>query len=1197
MMDWMGYVVSGVLVCLSWTAPRQDLLTDAPDTLQLAGIVCDDQGQAIDQATVCLIAPGGGSFLGGQFGSEPFPFLQTQTDRQGRFLIECSATDARLSRSSPLDPLWLVVSHPQHTIRVQTMEPDRLTVALPCQITLPPAATTQLTVLDGQGQPIPGASVQVAQYDGRFVPRLTPVNPGSVTNAAGEASLSGYAPDRLQHVYVVSETHGNQVVPLDAVLTPNGPELFCRLAPTGRIAGQVRLPDSMPAADFEGLVVDVWTISDRAIEQPGAGLRGWCRPQVGPDGRFEAPHVALGSVQIRLRNLGPISLRMPGHAVLARRTLDEPGEEQRVELALEPAQLNAYPVRDSDGQLVTGIVFADDNDLIEREELRVGSDGELRFWHGVGDLPAGGLLPTDPLTRYLAPRFSGVDLRRLAAEADGAGPLITLLRTRSLRGQTVDATGEILAGAEVSFSYQHTPWTQQRRTFSDQAGQFELRGLPPGVSVRVWARRGEFQTVADQAVDRLAGDPQPLELVLKPTAVTTLSGRILDALNQPIPNARVAIQRGQLLRSEGTLGEVWRSEGWSPDQRFLLTDHTGLFQMTTVVNPAEKVRLQIDAHGYQPRCTPFRELLQEPTDRSPLSLGTQNLLPKPVLRVATVTIVDGQSQQPVVGVDVVCSGQYTTGQQGQTDASGRFQVLLSDRPQVLAAWHPQYEATFVVVERWEPESVLTLRPRGADYETPREDWATVKAMGQGTDQATARAILDRLPEVNGQSTVFRQTLYTLAAAAADPSAMVQSFQREDFPFANREFLWSLALPSLAEDRSESFLDAARSPWLSVPTQIQTLLTAAAKTTDRTLQQEILGEAVLLAEAGGIRRPDDQSMALEHTARSLLMLGYIDEAKRLIGHHWKQWAEVQAILESGEYRSKSTINRRWFPLLAVVDLPATLQLIRLTCDADDQRELLSRECVVWAAIFSADQFPTAQTLDSADGPSTNANFLARDLRTFGPPSGPVLNALLAVVDRPPLPSPLLTQRERLFVHLIAMAELPAGPLRRERLRDALQIWREMRVLSWFGSNDPAGDVLAALAQTKRLAPAERDALIFEALRKAPAPQDSRFLIEVATNTIRLLALRDPALAKPLLESMFHDGSWHLGIETDQTLFRNPALMTAAWVDAQWALGIAEAVAADYGPEAQSHHLEIYSALLEGLAERRNFDGTVVPQRDE
>jgi hypothetical protein len=61
---------------------------------------------------------------------------------------------------------------------------------------------------------------------------------------------------------------------------------------------------------------------------------------------------------------------------------------------------------------------------------------------------------------------------------------------------------------------------------------------------------------------------------------------------------------------------------------------------------------------------------------------------------------------------------------------------------------------------------------------------------------------------------------------------------------------------------------------------------------------------------------------------------------------------------------------------------------------------------------------------------------------------------------------------------------------------------------------------------------------------------RFLVEVHLNLICLLALRDVDLAKNLMEPMFSDGSWHLGIEYDQSVFRNQALLAAGRVDPVW-----------------------------------------------
>ncbi|MDP1561194.1 MAG: carboxypeptidase-like regulatory domain-containing protein [Pirellulaceae bacterium] len=1182
------HVWLGIFACLFTTQEPQERLTEAPVTFELAGVVRDTQGNAIGQASVLLICPLGSNFLGSKFGAEPFPVFHATTDELGSFKISIDHADPRLAFITDFDKLWVVISHPRYVTKVQPCETDRLTVRLPWTVTLLPFESTKLQVLDSSGAPVPQALVHVANYDGLFLPRMFPANMGSQTNDQGQVELLGYAPNRMQHVYVVSPTHGNHVVPLQGIPSPDGLRLFCRLGPVGNVVGQIQLPAGYKPSVLAECHVDVFTLS--VSDQAAARTQSWSRSSVDANGRFVAKNLALGRVQIRLRNVADLPLRQSSHQILEDHVLHAAGQTLDVKLRLESAVEKCYSILDSDGRPVSVLAFSDQNEIVESAELRMKVPGELRQLQIEGVAVSGDWFPADPLNRYLSPKFGGIDLRNLSLAPEGTPQTITLARARSLIGQTTDNQGIPVAGAEVLFNYQYGPFVQRRRTFSDDSGHFELRGLPPATSVQVSARFGTWQTDSDTVVDRISGDPGPIPLVLTEFPGTTVAGTVVDALGRAISGARVTIQRGLERRAEAGLSELLQAEPLSLDDSFLLTDNDGRFEFSGVVETGQKLRLEINAHGYQTRFTPFLsprlgEMMQEK-----LWLGTHALSPIPLQRTVNVTVVDARTSEAVAEVEVVCTGQYTDRQIGTTDVQGKIKVFLSDRPQLVAARHPKYQIAFVPVSNPGEDLVIQLHPRNTSYDDVTSNWHRDEGESWPT---TSRQLFSELDVVASEATYFRQSLYILAMAAADPMAALRFSSQPDFPYARRESLSGMALTAVKQADPEQFLDTIRSGSLSVPTQIRSLTIAAAGATDPEWRSELLAEAVLLIQEGRLQGLSDQLELSAFVARRMLMLGYIDEAKDLIKSQWDRCQNLHAALEHNQFQTNAGVSRSWYPMLAIVDLPVALRLIPLTASQSEQ-QILTQECLAMAAIVSRDQMTTlAETREAEISDRTSAaqrpNFFINDFLTIGLEPGPFFDLLQKVAEAKQTAENVLTDRERIVVALTAMGSLPAGQTRQERLQEVLQIWQDCEVVSWFSQSDPANDVRIILSRTEQLSIAELDALLFEAIRKAPSPLDTRFLVEVHLNLICLLALRDVDLAKNLMEPMFSDGSWHLGIEYDQSVFRNQALLAAGRVDPVWAAQMARTLAVDYGGNDQSRRLEIYCSILEGIAQERRFRG--------
>ncbi|MBK6942120.1 MAG: carboxypeptidase regulatory-like domain-containing protein [Planctomycetes bacterium] len=248
-----------------------------------------------------------------------------------------------------------------------------------------------------------------------------------------------------------------------------------------------------------------------------------------------------------------------------------PGAEgaDHLDLALVPGVPLVVAVLDGfSGQPIPGAALElaasrlgrDDEDALLREQATTDATGTYRF-EAVSRRELALLVRADGFAaeqRDLE-EDSGADEWRVE---------VTLVKSCTLGGVVLDASGNPREGAQVSVRGGGRFDADRRNVETDAAGRFTFSDVRPGADLEVvaFAPDSEFGPCRVQGVVAAEGETiDDLELMLEPAAAVTVT--VLDSLGQPAPFARVlvdevpnvvwrALDRGpmQFTNEEGKLG-------------------------------------------------------------------------------------------------------------------------------------------------------------------------------------------------------------------------------------------------------------------------------------------------------------------------------------------------------------------------------------------------------------------------------------------------------------------------------------------------------------------------------------------------------------------------------------------------------------------------------------------------------------------
>ncbi len=438
---------------------------------------------------------------------------------------------------------WVLVDAPGRARRSQRVTASSALARL--VVRLPPAEPLDVSVRDGLGQPIAGATVLVRAED--ELPH------SALTSATGLARLE-HAGRRIESVRVSAPGYDS------ALVNPTSRELTVELGAKAALEVVVLGASGQPAPDAEVWVsgADFWPPRQASVDAAGvARLEGLSR----------------GTYDLRAR-LGTLVSGSEPSVTLER------GQRERVTLRLAEGRFVSVLVVDGEGATAAPVPDAEVT-LVEGGlspfplSARSATDGTCS------------LGPVPPGSAVLNVRADGFMPESLSVPREPAAPVrIALLRGGHVTGRVVDIEGRAIEGARlevVGDDARGRPVARQsgaraasggffERTLaeplplvpmgelgvlsgplpvpgmppigpaptsawvSDLDGNYRIDDVPPG-RVRLIARHPDFVEASSELVSLEPGGEARVRLVLERGA--TLSGRLLDELGRPVARARI----------------------------------------------------------------------------------------------------------------------------------------------------------------------------------------------------------------------------------------------------------------------------------------------------------------------------------------------------------------------------------------------------------------------------------------------------------------------------------------------------------------------------------------------------------------------------------------------------------------------------------------------------------------------------------
>ncbi len=248
---------------------------------------------------------------------------------------------------------------------------------------------------------------------------------------------------------------------------------------------------------------------------------------------------------------------------------------------------------------------------------------------------------------------------------------LEVARGGSIQGTVRDPLGRPVANAFVSCttgfeSMVVVPSNSPKRarrlpaTLSDQAGSFEIRGIPEGQAYRLKATCDGYAPAREERLRVRAGETSPtIELVLRPAA--TIIGQIVEEDGAPVPEASLVLY-------SRSFGELIRT-GF--DRAKGLSEPDGFFEVTGL--EAGKKSLFVHTQNHATHEKTGLELKEGAT----VDLGPITLLPGMTLRGKVI----GGDDQPLANVKITARStrrempQEAGQREATTRETGEYQVV------------------------------------------------------------------------------------------------------------------------------------------------------------------------------------------------------------------------------------------------------------------------------------------------------------------------------------------------------------------------------------------------------------------------------------------------------------------------------------------------------------------------------------------
>ena len=233
---------------LAETSAQEELLTQAPTEYRMFGVVKDDQGQSISNATASLVT----------MPTEPFGTLQhllhepptssAKCDQSGAFDIRIPGSDARWNAVNERTEHLLIIQAPDFETSITKFQRERMLVDFPMDVSVKPCPAWKLKAINQDGSVVSDVQIKLAQVSGNKLPLKLAVLKAARHHGDGVFQMEGASRENLEGVYLSSDSNWNFRLPLT---TLDGMPVV-QLPKTGTVEGKFELPENVKPSELAG---------------------------------------------------------------------------------------------------------------------------------------------------------------------------------------------------------------------------------------------------------------------------------------------------------------------------------------------------------------------------------------------------------------------------------------------------------------------------------------------------------------------------------------------------------------------------------------------------------------------------------------------------------------------------------------------------------------------------------------------------------------------------------------------------------------------------------------------------------------------------------------------------------------------------------------------------------------------------------
>jgi hypothetical protein len=816
-----------------------------------------------------------------------------RTDAAGRF---SSRLPDRFARDPSPPPLALWIIHANRLLGVRQLSEMVYSPPEPLTMDRATAHSATVRVVGSDDAPVVDANVACAVVSRIPFPRKLAERFAGQTDAKGEVTLRGIAPEVVHEVRVETRGLGIQRVWLEK--NANGLPAMARLAGVGSIAGKFS-----GDGDLSGIKVYATTHFEG---YETSGVRGLAEVACDDDGHFEIPAIAAGrlSLHVSYPIAGQSLLGAPGPEDL----VVESSERLELTIPLKPAVRISGVIRESETNLRVRDVQLT---LSGYDRLGVtDADGRYSGYQDAGMREAYAFPRTFPLP-FVLKAANDTAIHRLPDSGDVELDDIELVRGVRLAGQVLDEQGQgVVAVVEARWigpeGYGGSSFVR-----SDARGAFVLEGAQPEGAL--WLRARSVDAASDEL--KLGGGRQNVTLRVKTAAMLApLTGRVVDVQGRGVAGADVDLRYEGRRKFEDEEGfEVSDGGLWDGDDR-LVTDAEGRFRTAHPVLGEGNYCVTVAARGFLPAASPWTRR----TAGSP-SLGDVVLR-----RVKAVTgqVVDREGRG-VAGALVRQSGDGPMRTRAVTNADGRFRLSgIVEGPAALLVTRQGYRLAGALVDSESPLPPIVLS-RQQDAGGPHVQRNLASALSKDEERAIAQRLARVCLEyaLTHENDPAREFAWDLMFSLDPPAALERLNALANNGDKSAEyFVGSFAKYAAPKDRQQAFvlIDALPDPAQRASDYWQVSETMRSEA-ERSARIDALERA--LAAARAIKDPGARVSLCADIAGSLWNAGAVDRARQVIEAE-RPVADTLDISSNGPGQRRCSFA----VVLAVFDLPAALEMI-------------------------------------------------------------------------------------------------------------------------------------------------------------------------------------------------------------------------------------------------------------------------------